>query len=249
MIIKGGFMRHKRLMIIFVNGGFLYFAMLLIFTAIGIWLLRQPAIWTSIPLGTLVSGRKVVIDPGHGGGDPGARSNTGITEKHLNLDVALRLKKYLSRVGVYCIMVRETDRDFFGFGDSYSTKKRRDLDRRIQIANQSKADIFLSIHANSFPQTIYHGAQTFYNTNNPESRRLAEAVQEQLVSSLGPNHRKAKKGQYRVLELTEMPGIIIETGFLSNPEEARLLATEQYREQLALAIYHGLIKYFQDQAP
>jgi N-acetylmuramoyl-L-alanine amidase len=238
-------MRHKRVMIILVNGGFLYLSMLLVFMGIGIWLLGQPAIWTSVPLGSMVSGRKVVIDAGHGGGDPGAKSVTGIVEKHLNLDIALRLKKYLSRVGVYCIMIRETDRDYFGSGNGYSTSKRRDLSHRIQIANQSKADVFVSIHANSFPQNIYHGAQTFYSKNNPESQRLAEAIQEQLVSSLGPNHRKAKKGDFWILELTEMPGVIIETGFLSNPEEARLLATEQYREQLALAIYHGLIKFFQ----
>jgi N-acetylmuramoyl-L-alanine amidase len=236
-------------MIVLVNGGFLYLAMLAIFMGIGAWLLGEPAIWTSIPLGSMVSGRKVVIDPGHGGGDPGAKSSSGVVEKHLNLDVALRLKKYLSRVGVYCIMIRETDRDYFGSGDSYGNKKRRDLNHRIEMANQSKADIFLSIHANSFPQTIYHGAQTFYNPNNPESKRLAETIQEQMVNSLGPNHRKARKGDYRVLELTQMPGVIIEIGFLSNPEEARLLATEQYREQLAQAIYHGLIQYFRTQSP
>lgn len=236
-------------MVVFVNGGFLYSLMLSLFIAIGLWLLAEPAIWTSIPMGALVSGRKVVIDPGHGGGDPGAKSSSGVIEKHLNLDVSLRLKKYLSRVGVYCIMIRETDRDYFGKGEHFGSKKRRDLNHRIEMANRSKADVFLSIHANSFPQTIYHGAQTFYNQNNPESKRLAEAIQEQLVSSLGPNHRKAKKGDFRVLELTRMPGVIIETGFLSNPEEARLLATEQYREQLAEAIYLGLIKYFQSKAP
>lgn len=242
-------MKTKRLMVVFVNGGFLYSFMLVLVIAIGLWWLGEPAIWTGIPMGDQVSGRKVVIDPGHGGGDPGAKSSGGMVEKDLNLDVALRLKKYLSRVGVYCIMIRETDRDYFGAGESFGSKKRRDLNHRIEMANQSKADVFLSIHANSFPQTIYHGAQTFYNPDNPESKRLAEAIQEQLVSSLGPNHRKAKEGDFRVLELTRMPGIIIEIGFLSNPEEARLLATKQYREQLAEAICFGLIKYFQAQAP
>ena len=235
-------------MIVFVNGGFLYSVMLVLTVIIGLWWLGEPAIWTGIPLGT-VSGRKVVIDAGHGGGDPGAKSNCGIIEKHLNLDVAMRLKKYLSMAGVYCIMIRETDRDYFQSGDSSSSKKRRDLNHRIEIANQSGADIFLSIHANSFPQTIYHGAQTFYCEKSPESKRLAETIQEQLVSSLGPNRRKAKKGDFRVLNLTRIPGVIIETGFLSNPEEARLLATEQHREQLAEAIYLGVLKYFQNQAP
>jgi N-acetylmuramoyl-L-alanine amidase len=234
-------------MIVLLNGKILYTVMFLIFMGIGIWLLGESSIWTSIPLSSLVSGRKVVIDAGHGGGDPGAKSISGLSEKNLNLDVALRLKKYLSRVSVYCIMVRETDRDYFGSGNSYGTKKQRDLNHRIQMANQSRADIFLSIHANSFPQTIYRGAQTFYSPNKPKSKQLAEAIQEQLVNSLGPNHRKAKKGDYKVLELTQMPGVIIETGFLSNPEEARLLATETYREQLAQAIYHGLIQYFRNE--
>jgi len=239
-------MRNKKLIFVIINHGLVYFAILMICSGLGIWLLGQPAIWTSAPLGSFLSGRKIVIDPGHGGGDPGAKSN-GLIEKQLNLDVALRLKKYLARVGVYCVMTREADLDYFGTGNSNVTKKRRDLDYRIQIANHSQADLFLSIHANSFPQTIYHGAQTFYSKNHPESKKLAETIQDQLVYDLGPNKRKARYGDFRVLEFTKMPGVIIEIGFLSNYEEAKLLATEKYREQLALAIYHGVIKYFSNQ--
>lgn len=241
-------MRNKQLIFIVINRGFLACAILLLCGGLGIWLLEQPAVWTSVPLGSLVSGRKIVIDPGHGGGDPGAKAN-GLIEKQLNLDVALRLKKHLARIGVYCVMTRETDRDYFETGNSNTTKKRRDLDQRIQIANHSHADLFLSIHANSFPQTIYHGAQTFYSKNRPESKKLAEAIQDQLVYDLGPNKRKARYGDFRVLEFTKMPGVIIEIGFLSNQEEAKLLATEKYREQLAMAIYHGVIKYFSNQIP
>jgi N-acetylmuramoyl-L-alanine amidase len=227
-----------------MNGGLLYFLVLVLGIGIGLWLLRQPAVWTSIPLASLVSGRKVVIDAGHGGGDPGAKSRSGLVEKQLNLEIALRLKKHLSRVGVYCVMIREQDIDYFGAAGGYGTKKRRDLNHRVHIVNQSKADIFLSIHANSFPQIVYHGAQTFYNQENPESKRLAEAIQGQLVNRLGPNHRKAKGGDFRVLNSIKIPGVIIETGFLSNHEEARLLATEQYREKLSYAIYQGVIAYF-----
>ncbi len=237
-------MHRKRLIIILMNGGLLYSLVMVLGIGIGLWLLRQPAVWTSIPWTSLVSGRKVVIDAGHGGGDPGAKSDSGLAEKQLNLDIALRLKRHLSRVGVYCIMIRETDIDYFGAADGHLTRKRRDLNRRIDITNQSKADIFLSIHANSFPQVVYRGAQTFYNQKSPESKRLAETIQSQLVNRLGPNHRKAKGGDFRVLNLIKIPGTVIETGFLSNHEEARLLATEEYREKLSYAIYQGVIAYF-----
>ena len=238
-------MSRKRLIFIFIHGNFLCLSIFVILVLIGIWLLIQPVTWTSVPLATLVSGRKVVIDPGHGGGDPGAKA-CGIIEKDLNLDISLRLKKYLSRVGVYCIMIREKDHDYFGTGPNLGTKKRRDLNYRIQIANQSKADLFLSIHANSFPQAIYRGAQTFFNKDNTESKRLAEKIQEQLVNRLGPNNRKAKGGDFMVLNFTKIPGVIIETGFLSNLEEAKLLATESYQEKLAEAIFHGVVSFLSD---
>lgn len=123
-------------------------------------------------------------------------------------------------------------------------KKRRDLFRRIQLANQSHGNIFLSIHANSFPQTIYRGAQTFYNKNEPESQKLAEAIQFHLVKRLGPNNRVAKAGDFRVLNETTMPGVTVEVGFLSNPGEAKLLGDSGYRERIAQAIYLGVIYYF-----
>ncbi len=235
-------MTRKRLVIILLHGKLFILWGLLFCIGFGFWLLNQPAIWTSIPLASFISGRIVAIDAGHGGGDPGAKTKSGLAEKHLNLDVALRLKKYLSRVGVYCIMIRETDIDYFEAANG--TKKQRDLNHRVHIANESKADIFISIHANSFPQIIYHGAQTFFNKESPHSKKLAEAIQAQLVRRLGPNHRKAKSGDYRILNFTKMPGVIVEIGFLSNEAEAKLLATESYREKLAAAIYFGIIDYF-----
>lgn len=210
----------------------------------GWWLYHEPVIWINLPFASTISGKKIVIDAGHGGIDPGTRSGSGLLEKEINLDIALKLKRHLSMVGVYCVMIRETDRDFSDSNEDFSTKKKRDLSYRTRAANQSGADLYLSIHANSFPQSIYKGAQTFYEKSDPQSKCLAEAIQYHLVKKLGPNRRRAKAGNYRVLNDTEMPGVMIEVGFLSNPEEAELLKDEDYRERIAKAIFRGVVDYF-----
>lgn len=242
-------MRRRRLIVVTIHSHLLYLLVIVFGLAMGFWMLAEPAVWTNLPYSSLVSGKKVVIDAGHGGDDPGAKSPLGLLEKEINLDVALKLKKYLSRVGVYCIMTRENDRDFFDAGGDLTSKKLRDLRYRIKIANQSGAEIFLSIHANSFPQTIYYGAQTFFNIQDPLSRKLACAIQYYLVKELGPNKRRPKSGNFRVLNDTRMPGVTVEIGFLSNPAEAELLNNPQYRERVAVAIYHGVIAYFVNRVP
>jgi N-acetylmuramoyl-L-alanine amidase len=237
-------MPRKPLVIILIGRTYLYIGLAIFLAFASWWYLKQPAVWTSLPLSSLISGRKIVVDAGHGGADPGAKSPLGLAEKDLNLDVALRLKKYLSRVGIYAIMIRETDRDFFDAPLNISHKKRRDLTYRIEIANQTRADLLISLHANSFPQVIYRGAQTFYNPKDQESKRLAEAIQNQLVRWLGPNHRRAKTGDYRILNDIKIPGVIAEIGFLSNTEEAKLLSSPVYREKIAAALYHGVVAYY-----
>ncbi len=242
-------MFRKRIIVITLQVKMIYVFMISLVLGLGVWMLNEPAVWTNIPMSSLISGKKVAIDAGHGGGDPGAKSCTGLLEKNINLDVALRLKKYLSRVGVYCVMTRQEDRDFFHENISSSSKKQRDLVYRIQIANQSKADIFLSIHANSFPQTIYYGAQTFFNPQKQLSKKLAYAIQYYFVKELGPNKRRPKTGDFRVINDTGMPGVMIEIGFLSNPAEAERLNNPDYRERVAEAIYHGVLAYFTNQVP
>ena len=230
--------------IILIKGNLLYLGIILLLVLFGWWLYQEPAIWINLPFTSTISGKKIVIDPGHGGDDPGTKSDSGLLEKEINLDIALKLKRHLSMVGVYCVMIRETDRDFSDSDEGFSTKKRRDLSYRTRVANQSGADLYLSVHANSFPQSIYKGAQTFYEGSDPKSKYLAEAIQYHLVKELGPNRRRAKAGDYRVLNDTQMPGVVIEVGFLSNPEEAELLKDEAYRERIAKAVFYGLVDYF-----
>lgn len=242
-------MARKPTIIIIINGGLLYLGAIILSLAVGWWIYREPALRIELPIMSSVSGRKVVIDAGHGGIDPGAKSESGLLEKEINLDIALKLKRHLSMAGIYCVMIRETDCDFSDSGAELPTKKKRDLSYRIRTANQSGADIYLGIHANSFPQRIYRGAQTFYTEDDPQSRRLAKAIQAQLAARLGPNRRRPRPGDYRMLNDTQMPGVVIEVGFLSNPEEARSLEDDDYREQVAQAIFHGVVDYFRKSRP
>jgi len=193
-----------------------------------------------------VAGRLVVIDPGHGGSDPGAVGPEGVMEKDIVLNIAKYLEARLNEAAVYTILTRSGD----GWvrpvpGGSFFGSKRQDLIERAEIANRSQADIFISIHCNSFPQSIWSGAQTFYYPGREESRILAVAIQTELVRRLGPNRRQANTGDYRVLKEAKMPAVVVEAGFLSNPREGRLLADADYQKRVADAIFWGIIRYFQ----
>ena len=130
-------------------------------------------------------------------------------------------------------------------GGNLLSRKRQDLMGRVNLANKAEADLFISIHCNSFPQSIWSGAQTFYYSGQHESKQLALAIQSELVKRLGPNRRQANAGDYRVLKDTRMPAVMVEVGFLSNPKEARLLADPNYQEKMANAIYYGILRYYQ----
>ena len=209
-------------------------------------LARGGAIRVSARLSGAVSGRRVVVDPGHGGPDPGAVSRSGLREKDLVLEISFHLRRLLGRAGVYVTMVRQTDRDFGADEPSRSllARKRRDLVYRVSLANRAKADIYLSIHANSIPDGRWAGAQVFYNPGRRHARELAASIQSAFAAYLGPNYRLAKPADYRVLNETEMPAVMVEVGFLSNPEEEALLGTPAYRQRIAEAVFQGILHYF-----
>jgi N-acetylmuramoyl-L-alanine amidase len=191
-----------------------------------------------------ISGRLIVIDPGHGGHDPGAVAADGSLEKDIVLNIAKHLERYLNQAAVHTILTREGDLVKLAPGRSLLSSKRQDLIQRVEMANKAKADLFISIHCNSFPQSIWAGAQTFYYPGQAESKRLAVAIQSELVRRLGPNRRQANAGDYRVLKDTHMPAVVVEVGFLSNPREARLLADPSYQKKVAEAIYWGILRYY-----
>ncbi|HPT82815.1 MAG TPA: N-acetylmuramoyl-L-alanine amidase CwlD [Limnochordia bacterium] len=193
-----------------------------------------------------LSGRTIVLDAGHGGIDPGAVSPKGVLEKDITLAIARELEHLLSRAAVFVIMVRQGDYDLADSSEQHLlTRKRQDLERRVRIAEEAGADLYLSIHANFFPSSIWSGAQTFYYESDPAGERLAKCIQAELVKRLGPNTRAAKVGDFRVLRDTSMPAALVEVGFLSNPREAELLADPAYQKRVAEAIFAGLYNYYQ----
>jgi N-acetylmuramoyl-L-alanine amidase len=192
-----------------------------------------------------VSGRVIVIDAGHGGIDPGAVSANGALEKGITLAIAKELERLLQRAAVFVVMVRRGDYDLADSSESHLLhRKRQDLIRRVAIAEEAKADLYISIHANYFPSPIWSGAQTFYYEGRIEDQQLAKDIQTELVKHLGPNHRLAKTGDYRVLRDTTMPAALVEVGFLSNPREAELLSQPSYQKRVASAIFSGILRYY-----
>ena len=182
----------------------------------------------------------IVLDAGHGGWDPGRKGTGGADEKELNLAVAEKLAEYLAQGGAEVILTRESD-------DALGSKKQADMAERRKIANESGADLLVSIHQNAFPSAKAKGAQVFYHKSSADGKRLAECVQESLRSRVdGSNQRQAKENKdYYILRTTEIPAVIVECGFLSNAEEERLLNDGGYQEKLAWAIYCGILDYFE----
>ncbi|MGE5372698.1 MAG: N-acetylmuramoyl-L-alanine amidase [Solirubrobacterales bacterium] len=195
-----------------------------------------------------LAGRSVVIDPGHGGIDPGTIGRTtGMPEKDLTLAISRRLGTMLGQGGAMVTLTREDDRDLSdGTRGKLIERKRQDLARRVERAQKVKGEIYISVHGNADPSPQWRGAQTFYYANSPASKALAESIQQELITVLGKNNRKAKEGVFFVMERSTMPAVTVEVGFMSNPEEERLLADPAYQSKVAYAIYAGIVKYFSE---
>jgi N-acetylmuramoyl-L-alanine amidase len=207
--------------------------------------LARTAVRVNAPLSEAVCGKVVVIDPGHGGDDCGARGRSGLAEKDVVLDIGRHLASLLNRAAVYTVMTRTDGESPAGGANSGSGRREPlDLESRVDLAVRSRADLYISVHANSFPEPVWSGAQTFYHSRSDESKALAQAIQKELVARLGPNLRKAKPGDdYFVLRKTTMPAVIVEVGFLSNPREESLLAQQDYRRRVAEAVFRGVVAY------
>lgn len=192
----------------------------------------------------------VVIDAGHGGRDPGASGDSGITEEEINLKIALKLRRLIDQCGGTAIMIREDDSGLYTEGgNGKETRKTEDLRNRHTLINSCGADIFISIHLNSFSQSRYYGAQTFYMKNDAKSSKLAESIQNELIKVLDRgNDREAKAtDSVYILKNNNMPGALIECGFLSNHEEERLLNDEHYQEKVAWSIFVGIVRYMEQE--
>ena len=192
--------------------------------------------------------RMIVIDAGHGGKDGGAVSVTGTFEKHLNLDISLSIRETLHVLGYEVIMTRETDVELTH--PDGGTRKMQDLRGRLEIAEDNKHAVFVSIHMNKFSASKYCGLQVYYSPNNNSSINLAGAVQNAVRSSLQPdNDRKIKMADSSIFLLQKItsPAILVECGFLSNENEAELLDTPEYRIKLSTVITTAIINSFERQ--
>lgn len=186
---------------------------------------------------------RVVLDAGHGGKDPGKIGITGCYEKDINLKIVEKLKLFFEMEGVEVILTR--DGDYGLYQESDTNKKNADMRNRAKLIEDSKADVVVSIHQNSYTDESIKGAQTFYYGGSTEGRQMAKSVQERMVLVLDKeNHRKEKANDgYYLLKNSTCPSVIVECGFLSNEKECSLLETEYYQEKVAWAIFVGIMQY------
>jgi len=186
-----------------------------------------------------LTGKKIIIDPGHGAEDPGT-SYGNLYEKDINLSISLYLEKILGSLGAEVLLTRNGDYDLSSPNALY--RKKSDFDNRIKMINESNSDIYISIHLNYLSDSAYSGPQVFYNKEN---ENLAKIIQNNL-NNYTKGTRKIKKipqdtYMYNKLQIS---GVLIECGFLSNPRERNLLKSHDYQKELAKSIAKGILQYF-----
>ncbi len=222
----------------------------LLFSSLGISLFAVCCIFGAMHAATAASAAPqtmtIVLDAGHGGEDGGAVGVEGRLEKDINLSIALNIRDMLTDAGCVVKMIRDSD---VSVGDSslnsVAERKRSDIHKRVSIVNETENCILISIHQNYFAESQYNGAQMFYSDNDSNSQFLAESIRKCIQSELQPeNHRENKTadGIY-LLEHVSVPAVIVECGFISNPDEAAMLADSEYQRLMAAAITHGIIQY------
>lgn len=190
-------------------------------------------------------GHIVMLDPGHGGYDPGAITNQGVYEKSINLQIAQKVKEMLGPSGIGVFLTREEDIDYVPDGVKGRTiKKQIDLNRRIDMAKEANVDLLVSLHVNATARGQDSGAETFYHSKSETGKRLAELIQQELIKIPGMNRRIVKPGDFYIINNTSMPAVIVEVGYLSSLKEQKKLQQSWYQEQLARAIAKGIANFF-----
>ncbi|MFH1710202.1 MAG: N-acetylmuramoyl-L-alanine amidase [bacterium] len=186
----------------------------------------RPAKIPKVPLP--LQGRTIVIDPGHGGRDPGYVGKSGIFEKFLNLKIALKLKKLLSDAGAKVILTRT--------GDA-STRD----SSIVRLANNKRADLFVAVHLNCYFNPRISGSETYYFT--PQSKKFAEIMQKNLCRTIKSRNRGVRKVAYYTIHHTKMPSVLVEAVYLTNPKEEKLILDPKFQAQVAYGMYKGIREY------
>lgn len=192
-----------------------------------------------------LSGKVIIVDAGHGGIDPGA-NRPGVLEKEINLAVALQLKDILQQYGTKVILSRQSDVELSTECDNEKTKGRyrRDLTARVEMAEESAADLFISIHANAVTNAQRRGAEVFYFTKSESGKALASSIQTEL-NKITQTTSAANTADYFVLRRNKIPAVLIEVGYITNLDERLLLQSPEYQRKLAEAIAKGIYYYQQ----
>lgn len=186
--------------------------------------------------------------PPHGGDDPGMIGVGGLKEKGINLEISLKLKELLEKKGYKVIMTRQEDKGLYD--SSALNKKAQDMQRRIGLLDEAKPILTVSIHQNSFSDPSVKGPQVFYYESSGEGKKLAQHVQERMNEILKPQRPRVIKGNtsYYLLKRSSGTLVIVECGFLTNPEEAALLQTEEYQKKAAEAVTEGIDRYVKEKS-
>lgn len=192
-----------------------------------------------------VGKNRIVIDPGHGGKDPGMVGIDGVEEKQINLELALILGRLLENQGFEIIYTRTTDMGLYD--EDGDNKKAQDMRRRCELIEEKKPLLTVSIHQNSFTNPSVYGPQVFYFEQSEHGKELASIVQEQLNSRLEVEKPRTIKGNtnYYLLKRSKGTTILVECAFLSNPQEAEQIQTEAYQQAVAEAICEGILQYLE----
>jgi N-acetylmuramoyl-L-alanine amidase len=185
------------------------------------------------------TGPVVVIDAGHGGYDPGSVGLGGTLEKDVTLAVALKLGAILQENNLKVVYTRESD------DVTWPADNKLDLGARAAIANNENADLFISIHLNSFTMESVRGTETYYSKNSEKGRDLAQKIQEQIVKSVRLKDRGIREEEYSLLKNVTAPAVLIELGYISNRKEEALLKSISYHDKFAQAIAAGILEYLE----
>lgn len=185
-------------------------------------------------------GKTIYLDPGHGGRDSGT-TYKNIYEKDINLVMSKKIQKQLVSKGATVYLTREIDTDL---STSKNNKKRSDLTNRAKLINKSNSDMFISIHLNYISNSKWKGLQIFYNNKNKENEIIATSITNSLKETSSNIREPKKENIYYMYKQITIPGVLIELGFLSNPNDRYRLTNEEYQDKLAISIANSIEKYF-----
>lgn len=213
---------------------------------ISFYFLSRQAAQVSAELGKQKNTETIMVDPGHGGKDPGMVGVGGLEEKGINLEISLILRDVLEERGWNVLLTRESDKGLYD--ETADNKKAQDLQRRIALIDEKKPVLTVSIHQNSYEDQTVKGPQVFYYESSSEGKKLAECIQETMNKELGIEKVRKAKGNtsYYLLKRSSSVLVIAECGFMTNPEEAELLQTVEYQKRIAEALADGIEKYLSD---